>query len=116
MATVRSRYGHGLVTGWPSLPTPRVASAGSVPLRVRTASPSQAAPHDLVAALEGVPLRVVYGSQDDLIDVEPLLRAMPKRADDAVLCVPHHGHLDNLCAVDAASLVTPVVLRWVQEA
>ena len=76
----------------------------------------QDAPHDLHKALKGVPVRVVYGAKDDLIDIEPLLRAMPERSKENVLCVPHHGHLDNLCAADAASLVTPNVLRWVQEA
>ena len=79
-------------------------------------------------------MRLLYGAMDDLIDVAPLLEQLPTEASTTttaasatatrpatrsssrvppVLCVPHHGHLDNLCADDAERLVTPVVLQWI---
>jgi len=41
------------------------------------------------------PTAVVYGGLDTLIDPEPLLKGIPILVGS--LCVPEHGHMDNLC-------------------
>lgn len=54
------------------------------------------------------PIVLVYGGSDSLIDIEAMLRELPRHTD--AFEVPHFEHLDFLWAEEVSSLVFPHVL------
>jgi len=51
-----------------------------------------------------LPVCVVLGSRDDLINTEALLSQLPNIVHRII--VPHHGHMDNLCGADAGKYIS----------
>jgi len=56
-----------------------------------------------------MPVSVIYGGDDHLLDHSKLIDSLPNCVFK--LCVPHHQHMDNLSALDARELVFPEIIR-----
>jgi len=64
---------------------------------------------DVALANVRLPVSVIYGGEDNLLDYNKLIERLPNCVFK--LCVPHHQHMDNLNAMDAKELVYPEIIR-----
>jgi len=73
---------------------------------------SDQAPDVELSSIE-VPVSVIYGGQDLLLDYPKLIANLPNCVYS--LNVQHHQHMDNLNAIDAKTTVYPQILRLLSE-
>jgi hypothetical protein len=67
------------------------------------------APPDIDLSTLTIPVSVIYGGEDHLLDYNKLISRLPHCVFK--LCVPHHQHMDNINATDARTLVYPEIIR-----
>ena len=58
-----------------------------------------------------VPVAVLYGETDMLLDQPQLIKHLPNVVED--LCIPGHGHLDSLFAHNVGSVLYPRIVQLV---